>query len=78
MPDADFTDEVTQTALRMISAGRDGDVDGEDVARELGRDPDDLDVYYALREAQRRGDLECDAWRGGMGNPGFVRLPPGR
>ena len=78
MPDAELTKEVTDAALRLISASRSGDVDGEQVAREIGRDPDDTDVYYALREADRRGDIQCEAWRGGMGLPAFVRLPARR
>lgn len=75
MPDADLTRQVTDTALRLISASRSGEVDGEDVARELGRGVDDIDVYYSFREAVRRGDLEVPSWRGGMGLPYMVRLP---
>jgi hypothetical protein len=74
-PQADLVAEVTQTALQMISAERTGLVDGEKIAAELGRGPDDMDMYYAYREIQRRGDLDFDAWRGGMGLPGTVKLP---
>jgi hypothetical protein len=50
-------------------------VDGETIAAELRPDvDDDMDVYYALRDAERLGGLRCDAWRGGMGPP-MVRLP---
>jgi hypothetical protein len=76
MPDANFTQEVTDAAFRLISASRTGDVEGNDIALEVGRERGDVDVYYALREAARRGELECQAWEGGMGLPGIVRLPP--
>lgn len=66
MPDADFTQEVTDAALHLISASRSGDVEGEHITREVGRGPDDIDVYYALREAARRADLECQGWQGGV------------
>jgi hypothetical protein len=78
VPDADFTKEVTDAALKLISASRTGEVEGDEIAREAGRESGDIDVYYALREADRRGDLECRGWEGGMGLPGIVRLPPGR
>jgi hypothetical protein len=74
-PKADLVAEVTHTALQMISADRTGMVDGEKIAAELGRGPHDADMYYAYREIQRRGDLDFDAWRGGMGLPGIVKLP---
>jgi hypothetical protein len=74
-PRADLVAEVTLTALQMISAERTGMVDGEKIAAELGRGPHDMDMYYAYREIQRRGELDFDAWRGGMGLPGMVKLP---
>jgi hypothetical protein len=37
-------------------------VDGETIAAELRPDvDDDMNVCYALREAERLGDLRCDA-----------------
>ena len=74
-PPADLVAEVMQTALQMISTERTGMVDGEKIAAELGRGPHDMDMYYTYREIQRRGDLDFDAWRGGMGLPGIVKLP---
>lgn len=74
-PHADLVAEVTRTALQMISAERTAMVDGEKIAADLGRGPHDMDMYYAFREIQRRGDLDFDAWRGGMGLPGIVKLP---
>jgi hypothetical protein len=77
VPDADLTEAVTEAALRLISASRTGTIEGVDVARELGRDPDDVDLYSAFKEAVRRGDLEA-YFPGGMGMPHLVRLPAGR
>ncbi len=74
MPDADLVAAVTAAAFRLISASRSGDVEGDDIAAEV--DAESIDVYDALREAVRRGDLECLGWAGGMGLPSIVRLPP--
>lgn len=46
-------------------------VEGETIARAVGREPDDTEVYYVLGEADRRGDLASVAWRRRMG---FRRL----
>jgi len=46
-----------------------GYVSGEDVARAAEIPTDDAIAYHALREAERRGLLECEAWQGGMGLP---------
>lgn len=75
MPDAELAEALTNAALRLISASQSGDVEGNDVAQEIGRDPDDIAIYNAFREVERRGDLECLAWEGGMGLPTMVRLP---
>jgi hypothetical protein len=76
VPDADLAERVTDVAFRLISAERTGIVDGETIAAELRPDVDNqMDVYYALREADRLGDLRCEAWCGGMGLPAMVRLP---
>jgi hypothetical protein len=80
MPDADLMKSLTDAAYRLISATTSGEVDGVDVAREIGRDPEDpnAELHHAFWNINRRGDLECDGWRGGMGLPYRVRLPPGR
>lgn len=76
MPDDELVRAVTDATLRLISASRSGDVEGEEVAREMGRDPDDVDLYYAFQEAERRGSFEVVSWPGGMGLPAMIRLSP--
>jgi hypothetical protein len=78
MPDDELVREITDATLRLISASRSGDVQGEEVARDIGRDPDDVDLYYAFREAERRGSFEVVGWAGGMGLPLMIRLHPDR
>jgi hypothetical protein len=75
MPNADLVDVLTRAAIGLINADMTGTVDGESVAAAVGRSPHDAEVYWAFQEIRRRGDLSLDAWRGGMGLPGFVRLP---
>lgn len=76
MPDDELVREITDVTLRLISASRSGEVDGEEVAREIGRDPEDVDLYDAFREAERRGSFEVASWAGGMGLPEMIRLYP--
>jgi hypothetical protein len=80
MPDDALVQELTDVALRLISASIDGIVEGEDVARAIGRDPEDpnAELHHAFREIQRQGRLSVRAWEGGMGLPADIRLPPGR
>ncbi len=75
MPDESLIEAVIDAARRMCPASLSGDVEGAEIAHEVGRDPDDVDLYYAFQTAERRGDLECLAWIGGMGLPGIVRIP---
>jgi hypothetical protein len=75
VPNADLTQQVIETSLRLINASRSGDIDGQDVASELGHDGSDVELYYCFREAVRRGELTVAHWRGGMGLPSIVRLP---
>lgn len=74
MPDEQLQEQLLDTARRLAADSRTGDVDGEDVARELGCDPNDAALYDAFRVAEHRGELECQAWRGGMGLPAMVRV----
>jgi hypothetical protein len=75
MPDAALANELTAEAERMLNSTSGSHVDAQDVARGIGRDPNDSDVYHAFREIERRGTLKLEAWRGGMGLPAFVGLP---
>jgi hypothetical protein len=38
------------------------------------RDPEDVDMYDAFREIQRRGTLRIEGWPGGMGLPQSIGL----
>ncbi len=76
MPDDALVQQVTETTLRLISASRSGEVDGDEVVRAIGRDDlEDIDFYYAFREAVRRGSFAARGWHGGMGLPYMLHLP---
>jgi hypothetical protein len=76
VPDADLMQRLYDAALVLCNASVDGFVDGADIAREAGENPDDAAVYHAMRELEHRGRLDCHrSWRGGMGLPSMVRLP---
>jgi hypothetical protein len=66
---------VLTAANRLLDESRENMIEGEDLARELGIPADDPDarLYYALRELERRGDIDCMGWHGGMGLPYGVR-----
>jgi hypothetical protein len=70
-----LANELAVEAERMLAAAAHNHVDGEDVARAIGRDPEDADVHHAFREVERQGRLKIEGWRGGMGLPAFVSLP---
>lgn len=72
MPDADLVEQVVDVSLRLISASRSGEIDGEDVRKEIDRS--EVDLYWAFQEAKRRGTLEM-YFPGGMGLPSSIRLP---
>lgn len=75
MPNAALANELAVEAERMLAATAHSYVDGEDLARAIGREPEDVDVYHAFREVERQGRLKIEGWRGGMGLPAFVGLP---
>lgn len=75
MPDEDLIADVVDAAHGLISESRSGDVEGTEIAAALGRDSDDVEMFWAFKEADRRGLLDCLAFEGGMGLPGIVRLP---
>jgi hypothetical protein len=72
MPDADLANEVAEVSLRLISASKTGEIEGEDVAREIGRPENE--IYWAFQELRRRETLDL-YFPGGMGLPSVVRLP---
>ena len=72
MPDADLVSEVIEVATRLISESRTGEIQGEEVSREIGRA--DADLYWAFQEVKRRRVLDM-YFPGGMALPSIVRLP---
>jgi hypothetical protein len=61
MPDDALANDLAAAAERMLSATSGTSVDAEDVAREIGRDPNDSDVRNAFKEIERRGTLKLDS-----------------
>lgn len=70
MPDVELTREVIEVATRLIEDDRMGEIGGADVASQIDRP--EIDLYYAFKEAQRQGALDC-YFPGGMGLPSIVR-----
>ena len=68
-------ERAQQAIERLITESHDNMVEGEDVARALDVDPTDPDarLHHTLRELERRGDIECMGWHGGMGLPYGIR-----
>jgi hypothetical protein len=75
MPDNALANQLAVEAERMLNATSETYISGDDVARAIGRDPEEAAVHDAFREIERRGTLKLDGWRGGMGLPAFVGLP---
>jgi hypothetical protein len=74
MPDEELIQRVNKAARELADASPDGEVTGEQLAEKLGMKPDDVALYHALKVAASRGDLQCEAWEGGMGLPGIIRI----
>lgn len=72
MPDPNLVADIIEAVHVLADESATGDVAGGDLARYLGRDPEDPELYHALRYAERRGDVDCD-WPGGMELPYAVR-----
>jgi hypothetical protein len=68
-------ERVRETAERLISESPYNMTEGADVARALGMPEDDPNarLYHALNELERRGDIDCMGWHGGMGLPYGIR-----
>ena len=57
MPDTDLADQVSEVALRLISASKTGEIEGEAVAQEIERPENDL--YWAFQELSDRASSTC-------------------
>lgn len=71
---AELKEQVIQTSLRLIDQSSHGQIQGEDVAVELGIDPNDAMLHSAFHAACDHGDLLCD-FSGGMDLPTTVTRP---
>jgi len=67
--------QLEEAAKTLIERSEGDAVDGDDVARAVGREPSDPDVYTAFLEIERRGTLSLSTWGGAMNLPHAVALP---
>jgi hypothetical protein len=74
MTEADLSQRLIEASSELIAASQSGSVDGDDVARHIGLDVHNPEVFRAFAEIDRRGELTLDAWGGGMGLPHLVSL----
>jgi hypothetical protein len=68
-------DELVAAAYNLIQRSDSGIVDGDAVARSIGRDPAAGGLYDAFRAIEQRGLLEVGSWPDGIGLPGSLQLP---
>ncbi len=66
--------ELEEAAKGLLARSDRGAVEGDDVARAIGREPGDPDVYKAFLEIERRGTFDLASWGGAMNLPHAVRL----
>ena len=74
MPDEDLVKRVVDTSRELAADSPNGDVDGKDVAVKIGMHRGDVAMHHAFKVAADRRLLRCQAWEGGMGLPGIVRV----
>lgn len=75
MPNQEQVQAIIEAARRLTEESLSGSVSGEEVAKEAGVSAEGVEAYYAFREAEKRGALVIQGWRGGMGLPYEVSLP---
>jgi hypothetical protein len=75
MSESSLAEQLTEAAHRLLGAAHGGVVDGDAVARAIGRDPADPAVYQAFQQIQARGTLTLKAWGTGHGLPHEVGGP---
>jgi hypothetical protein len=75
VPDELLIDELVAAAYDLIQKSDSGTVNGDEVARSIGRDPADGGLYDGFRAIEQRGLLEVGSWPDGIGLPGSVQLP---
>jgi hypothetical protein len=75
VPDEILIDELVAAAYDLIQKSDSGIVNGDEVARSIGRDPAAGGLYDAFRAIEQRGLLQVGSWPDGIGLPGSVQLP---
>ena len=72
-------EQIIETARRMAEESPTDQVSGEDIAREVGVEPNNPAVHEALKVGSERGELACQGWHGDSGLPTRVhaRSQPG-
>lgn len=67
--DTQLQEEIIETARRMVEESPTDQFSGEDVAREVGLEPENPAVREALKVGSERGELACQGWHGDNGLP---------
>lgn len=62
-------EEIIETAVRMVEKNPNDQLSGEEIAREIGLEPDNPAVHEALKAGSERGVLACQGWHGAGGLP---------
>jgi len=76
MADGDLADQLTDAAHRLLGETHEAFVDGDAVARAVGRQPGDPAVFQAFQQIHQRGTLTLASWGAAPhGLPHEVGLP---
>ena len=67
--DTQLQEQIIETARRMVEENPTDQFSGEDIAREVGLEPDNPAVREALKAGSERGELACQGWHGESGLP---------
>lgn len=73
MPDEELIQRVVTAVDQLAQDSRSGEVDGEDVAKRLGVEPEGADLYYAFKVADERGRIRVGSWPGSMSIPNMIK-----
>lgn len=68
-------ERLVRAARWLAEQSPTGYANGDEVARVAEVPTENAVAYHAMREAERRGLLECESWQGSMRLPAFVRIP---
>lgn len=62
-------EQIIETARRMVEDSPQDQVSGEEIAREVGVEPDNPSLHQALTLGAERGEIACQGWHGEGGLP---------